>query len=168
MIPVNRRRILLVEDHYESAKTLAECLPCFDVFSASTFKEATQKLFSQGDKRYSAIILDLRLPDGAGPGLAGRLHSVWPEIPIVVITGMSQEEAPTVTVHRAGAERVLRKPVDVDDLRETLIDVIADKEAKQQTAAVTAKADTAKAFMQSALDSAIGIRPQNPKSDPPK
>jgi two-component system response regulator HydG len=148
-----RRRILLIEDDQDTAQTLAQCLPCFDVDGALTFREATWKLFSQKERPYSAVVLDLRLPDGEGPVLANKLHTTWPQIPIVVVTGMSDHDAPSVALHHAGVECVLRKPIDPADLRAALIDVIAPREAKQEYEPLRRDAAEAKSFMEKAQES---------------
>ncbi len=134
MIPIKRRRILLIEDEEKTAVTIAECLPCFDIETVTTFNDAKRRLFSA---EYSAILLDLLLPDTyreTAAGLSRALAEVWPHIPIIVMTGLNPVEAPTVVIRRAGAEKVLRKPVSPEVLRTALIDCIAPRESKQEVA----------------------------------
>lgn len=165
VLNIRRRRILVIEDDFESAKALAECLPCFDAETVHRFDIAIHRLVNQGKYPYSAILLDLNLPDKKGADVSLALHNSWPEIPIVVITGMSDTEAPTVVIRRAGAEYVIRKPIDMDELRKVLIDVIATKEAAKDYKPIKQDLKEAKNFMQEAMDSAVTNKP---KSDPNK
>jgi len=129
MINIRRRRILIVEDDIASARNLAECLPCFEVDGADTFRDARRKLVSSIDDPYSAIILDLQLPDAHGSALAAIVHDKWTEIPIIVVTGMSAKEESSIKLYRAGAQKILRKPYDPEELRQALLEMISKKEA---------------------------------------
>ena len=125
--------ILLIEDNATTAALLTQCLPCFRVETAGTISQLAEALFKHRESPYSAIVLDLVLPDGYGPSLVSnvrnRVQNTWPEtrIPIVVLTGLSPVEAPTVTIHRSGADTVLRKPVSPDELRAALIEAISER-----------------------------------------
>lgn len=155
MIPVARKRILLIEDNPVSAMALADCLPCFELDGATTFREARWKLSHYIDP-YSAIILDLRLPDAQGSQLAAALHTAWPNIPILVVTGMSEVDEPSVKIYRAGAEKVLRKPVDPELLRSSLIEVMAAQATRKELAPLKRTIEETRSM----LDSSPNLNPK--------
>jgi two-component system response regulator HydG len=163
VIPVQRKMLLVIEDDYESAKNLAECLPEFEVHRAHTLREATDKLFSRGRKqqKFSGIIVDLNLPDGDGAVLAQKAHEVWPDLAIVVVTGMSDEDVDTVVVRRAGVHRIVKKPIDIDELRDALLDAMAEKKCKEQTEKIMQSLSEARNAMDTALASAPGRKQVN-------
>ena len=166
MIEINRRKLLLIEDDPAWAQRLAECLPCYDVHRATTFRDAAYKLFKHGvQPTFSVILLDLGIPDGDGAKLAKNTHMLWPSVPIVVITGMSDSEIDLVTIRRAGVMKVLKKPVNPDQLRDALLDAIATKEAERQFKGIMEAASEVQQATTAALESAIGKR-RNPDSDP--
>ncbi len=165
-------RILLIEDEEKSSAALAQCLPCFEMVMVSTVRAAFRELFNHLVNPFSAIVLDLRLPDGRGPELItevrARIDKLWPDVsvPIVVVTGMSPQEAPTVVIYGRGADKVLRKPIQPEELRLALIECISTREANK-------KFDPTINFMEEAIaDSKMGVTPgteaaRKRKSDPP-
>jgi CheY-like chemotaxis protein len=108
--------ILLVDDD----PTTVEILRLFlereghDVASAPDGGEALRYLREHGPPRL--ILLDLSMPglDGCGflEALARQAH--WSVIPVVVVTGRADVSAQQVI--DLGADGLLRKPVDPDDL----------------------------------------------------
>lgn len=173
MIPIKRKKVLLIEDNKEQAKTLADCLPCFDMYGAFSFREAIFKMYQHRDDPFSAVILDLGLPDTpAGHGgawAAQRFKEGYPNMPVIVVTGLNEDEVDTVTIHKAGVAHVLRKPYNPEELRQLLLDLISDREARKQTEKVLQRTDAVKGIVDSLLDSSMGLSSvSKPPSDPAK
>jgi diguanylate cyclase (GGDEF)-like protein len=61
-----------------------------------------------GEARFDAVLLDLNLPDAAGLDSVGHLNAVAPEVPIIVLTGTSDQEL-AVSAVQAGAQDFLVK-----------------------------------------------------------
>jgi PAS domain S-box-containing protein len=110
-------RILLVEDHVDTRRTLERLLRHFgyNVVTAGTVREATETF---GSQRFDAIVSDIGLPDGTGYDFiteAKRTRNVRS----VALTGYGMSE----DVRRskeAGFEFHLTKPVDAAELRSVL------------------------------------------------
>ncbi len=107
---------LLVVDDEPDLRTLYELSLLregYDVDSAGSVEEAWARL---GERGYSAVITDMRLPDGNGIDLLRRLEAAGrPEKTIVITAYGSAENA--VEALKAGAFDYLTKPVDLRQFR---------------------------------------------------
>jgi len=107
---------LLVVDDEPDLRTLYELTLLregYDVDSAGSVEEAWARLAERG---YSAVITDMRLPDGNGLDLLRRLDAARrPEKTIVITAYGSAENA--VEALKAGAFDYLTKPVDLRQFR---------------------------------------------------
>ncbi len=107
---------LLVVDDEPDLRTLYELTLLregYDIDTAGTVEEAWQHLL---ERRYSAVITDMRLPDGIGLDLIRRLEAAGrPEKAIVITAYGSAENA--VSALKAGAYDYLTKPVDLKQFR---------------------------------------------------
>jgi CheY-like chemotaxis protein len=107
------RRILLVEDHQDSADTLSQLLMFhdYDVNIARTLEEA---IAVANQVPFDLLISDIRLPDGSGLDLLRRLQSYRP-IRGIAISGFGTEQDRRRS-REAGFETHLTKPVDFNVL----------------------------------------------------
>jgi two-component system response regulator PilR (NtrC family) len=107
---------LLVVDDEPDLRTLYELALLregYDIETAGTVEEAWTLLSAA---RYSAIITDMRLPDGTGLDLLRRLEQAGrPEKTIVITAYGSAENA--VQALKSGAYDYLTKPVDLRQFR---------------------------------------------------
>jgi CheY-like chemotaxis protein/two-component sensor histidine kinase len=115
-------RILLVEDHRDTRRTLSRLLTHFghEVFAADSIKSA-MKIVDSGN--VEILLCDIGLPDGTGYELVSQAKSKQP-IKAVAITGFGTEE----DIRRskeAGFDFHLVKPVDLHELQTVLDQVNA-------------------------------------------
>ncbi len=111
------RRILLVEDHQDSADTLSQLLTLhgYDVSVARSMAEAV----SVADSGFfDLLISDIRLPDGSGLELIKRLRSNRP-IRGIAISGFGTEQDRQRS-RDAGYEIHLTKPVEFNRLLDAI------------------------------------------------
>jgi len=107
-------RILLVEDHPNTAEVLARLLALNDhhVHVAGSVQEAID-VFSRGE--FDLIVSDLGLPDGTGIDLLVRLRATS-AVPAIALTGYGQPD--DVRRSREGGFAAhLTKPVDLEALQ---------------------------------------------------
>ena len=115
MSPSAPPRLLVVDDEPDlrTLYELALLREGYDIETAGTVEEAWTLLTAA---RYSAIITDMRLPDGTGLDLLRRLEQAGrPEKTIVITAYGSAENA--VQALKSGAYDYLTKPVDLRQFR---------------------------------------------------
>jgi two-component system response regulator PilR (NtrC family) len=107
---------LLVVDDEPDLRTLYELALLregYDVETAGTVEDA---LLHLKDRTYSAVITDMRLPDGSGLDLLRRLEEAGRREKAIVITAYGSAEN-AVEALKAGAYDYLTKPVDLKQFR---------------------------------------------------
>ena len=112
------RSILIVEDDEAAAFGYTSFLSDngYSVKTASTLQDAGALM---KDGLFDAILLDLKLPDGNALHWIPKQKQVFPDIPVIVISGMG--DIPTaVQATKNGAENFLTKPVEMKDLKTAL------------------------------------------------
>lgn len=93
---VDLLRVLLVEDNAGDARLIREELA--DVARTSYALGHVSglgdglRLLLETPGSYDAVLLDLSLPDGQGLGNIVRLRAVAPQVPVVVLTGLDDED----------------------------------------------------------------------------
>ena len=112
-------RILLVEDHPDSAESLRELLAMYgyDVTLASCFSEAA----AHRDEQYDVLITDIGLPDGDGVDLH-RVLVHDDETRSIALSGYGSAQD-VERSRSAGFDRHLTKPMRVDDLLRAIEDL---------------------------------------------
>ncbi|WP_170304674.1 putative bifunctional diguanylate cyclase/phosphodiesterase [Croceicoccus estronivorus] len=79
-----------------------------EVLLAGTLEEGLQLLATAERNAMHAILLDLGLPDAAGFDGLQRLKSLYPDIPVIILTGQN-EEAVAISALKFGAADYLEK-----------------------------------------------------------
>jgi DNA-binding response OmpR family regulator len=107
-------RVLIAEDNSTYAQVLQEQLRRSSIESdrVATLAEAGRALATIP---YSAVILDLGLPDGDGIDLVRRLREAGNAIPILIISARHGLDD-RVSGLRAGADDYMAKPFSIDEL----------------------------------------------------
>jgi len=104
--------VLLVEDNPGDARLIREMLKDggSEQFAVEWSKTLASGLENLSARVFDAVILDLNLPDRQGLDTFSCLHGKFPEVPVVVLTGLNDDEAGTQAV-RAGAQDYLGKGI---------------------------------------------------------
>ena len=93
--------------------TLAEALERIErfheIYGTSLETPVIPRVGEDASPRYDLILTDLNLPDGSGRTLLARVRSQHLPLPVVVLTGASNEEV-LVELLRAGADDYITKP----------------------------------------------------------
>lgn len=88
----------------------------YQISEAHNLHEAKQCVAGED---YSALVLDLKLPDGNALEWIPELKKMYPDMPVIVVTGSG--DVPTaVKAMKSGAENYLTKPVEPDNLEMSL------------------------------------------------
>lgn len=79
-----------------------------------SYEQADSVLKALNKAQPDAIISDIRMPGMDGLELLSRIHSRYPELPVIIITAHTDLDA-AVSAYQGGAFEYLPKPFDVDE-----------------------------------------------------
>jgi diguanylate cyclase (GGDEF)-like protein len=103
---------LLVEDSHEYSRLIQLLLAedgRFKVETAARLSQAMDRLAAGG---VDVMLLDLTLPDAGGIETFSRAHEEFPDVPIVVLTGLDDEELAVEAVTRGAQDYLVKGHVE--------------------------------------------------------
>ena len=107
-------RILLIEDHVRLAQTLIDGLATYG-FGVDLFTTAEDGLIASKSNSYSAVILDLGLPDRDGIEVIAELRACGDRIPVLILTARDGVNDRVRGLDK-GADDYLLKPFAMKEL----------------------------------------------------
>ncbi len=115
---MNQIRVLLVEDNNADAAFVAEVLKSqgkgeFTLERTSSLSEAKEALWNTN---YSVVLLDLTLPDSKGVDTFVGLRSAFLDIPIVVLSGINDNQLAYEVVRRGAQDYLVKGIVSGDSI----------------------------------------------------
>src|SRR6266699_2029748 len=116
------KRILLVDDDRSIRESLSKILRAenYEVVLGENGQDAIEK---QGAEHIDLLILDLNMPVKNAWATLERLVGINPLLPVVIITGRSNQRALAET---AGADALMEKPLDVPLLLQTICELLTE------------------------------------------
>ena len=111
-------KVLLVDDEREFVQTLSERLLMRDMGSTVAY-DGESALAMVQEEEPEVMILDLKMPGIDGIEVLRRVKETRPDIEVIILTGHGSE-ADRKTCMGLGAFAYLYKPVDIEQLSETL------------------------------------------------
>jgi DNA-binding response OmpR family regulator len=106
--------VLVVEDDPEFARLvkamLARSSPPLEVVHVSRLIDALARLRQQ---KIDAVLLDLTLPDADGLETVNRVQGMAPDVPVIVLTGLDDEELAMQAVHAGAQDYLVKGQIDV-------------------------------------------------------
>jgi signal transduction histidine kinase/DNA-binding response OmpR family regulator len=126
-------RLLLVEDNPGDARLLQEALrevknAQFELVHVERLSQALERL---GEERFDIILLDLSLPDGKGLDTIVRVHEQTPRVPIVVLTGLDDEEMALRALREGAQDYLVKGQVDGSLLVRAMRYAVERKDAEE-------------------------------------
>jgi signal transduction histidine kinase len=125
-------RILLVEDNPGDVllmeETLGDAEGGFAMESVERLAPALERLRAGG---IEVVLLDLTLPDSAGVNTFTAVQAHAPEVPIIVLTGLSDELLAVSTVRDGAQDYLVKGQVDGNMLRRTIRYAIERHQARR-------------------------------------
>jgi PAS domain S-box-containing protein len=126
-IPRGSETVLFVDDEVKLAnagKGILEQLG-YKVDICASGSEAYEK-FSQDSERFDLIITDLTMPHMRGDELARKIRELRPNIPIIMITGLTTQTT-TEQLKSARVDKIITKPLTTREIATAIRQVLADK-----------------------------------------
>lgn len=110
--------ILVVDDDHSAQRALIQVLrrEKYAAEGASSAAEALEKL---KERPCDLIVTDIRMEGMDGMELMRTVRSLWPDIPVIVMTAFASIDTAIRSIHE-GAYDYLSKPYEIDDLRLTV------------------------------------------------
>jgi signal transduction histidine kinase len=104
-------RVLLVDDNDDDALLIQEALSqtTIKIERAERLSAALEKLAQGG---LEVVLLDLSLPDAHGLESIGCVRRQYPSVPIVVLTGLNDEEAAVRAVEQGAQDYLIKGQVE--------------------------------------------------------
>ncbi|HSG89847.1 MAG TPA: nitrogen regulation protein NR(I) [Pseudomonadales bacterium] len=100
--------------------------------ASQTFENGASALQRLRSESPDAIISDIRMPGMDGLELLERLHSDYPDLPVIIMTAHSDLDS-AVSSYQSGAFEYLPKPFDVDDAVAVVKRAVAHAHEKRST-----------------------------------
>ena len=117
-------KILLVDDEKQFVDTLAERL-AMRGFTARVAYDGPQALKAV-EELTDVIVLDLRMPGMDGFEVLRNVKKSNPQVQVIILTGHGGD-AEEQTAYRMGAYNFLKKPMDIDELLNSIRMAYRDK-----------------------------------------
>jgi DNA-binding response OmpR family regulator len=132
--PRNPRTVLLVEDDPFGVQSLLPSLEDHGmrIFMAYSVSGA-MAILALDEKRFDAIILDVRLPDGDGLRVCGWLRERRISMPVILVTNSNADAEILYEGLEAGACDCVRKPCSGNVLAARVRAALASFERRQNT-----------------------------------
>lgn len=111
-----RFRVLIVDDQRDLARAVRMAVAGLgEKFEALDVPSAEEALLEARQQRIDVLIADVRLPGLQGDTLVKRIRTLWPEVKVLLITGLPQDEAQALA-DRLEADALFHKPFEMADL----------------------------------------------------
>jgi two-component system response regulator HydG len=123
------KTILLIEDDVSFCKLLEKFLikNGYGITTAFSADEARKKIKTI---RYDLIITDLRLPDTDGIVLMSEIKAIYPDVPVILMTGYS-EVSTAVKAMKNGATDYLSKPFNPEEVLLVIANVFQESKKER-------------------------------------
>ena len=113
------RNLLVVEDNPNTLSGLVTLLGD-EGYDVDGVMQGTEALAIAEEKPIDMVLCDFNLPDTNGLQVCQRLRKINPEA-IFFLTTAQDSTALTDSAYEYGVKRIFQKPIDMDDLFDTLL-----------------------------------------------
>lgn len=124
--------ILLIEDDSLEAGLIRDEIASFPRTSAHV--DHVQRLAAGigrlGEVRYDVVLLDLNLPDGSGIESLHKVKAAAPNVPVVILTNMEDQEAAVAMVAEGAQDYVIKRHITSELLRRSIRYAVARQVAE--------------------------------------
>lgn len=131
-----RWKVLLVEDNLGDARLLQEFLadPAGLAYELEAVEDLKSGLDRLGRGGVDLLLLDLSLPDSQGLESFTRAHEFMPQVPIIVLSGLSDENVAIHALHEGAQDYLVKGHVNTHLLVRAMRYAIERKRAEEELA----------------------------------
>lgn len=118
--------VILVADDQEGQLVLVDMLLSIDGYEIVTVQDGREALEWLSRNTPDAAVLDVQMPFVDGIEVCRRIKAVrrLKHVPVAILTGM-RDEGKLESARIAGADAIVRKPLEGKDFRATVRDLVA-------------------------------------------
>lgn len=122
---MEKYRILVVDDELLIRDLLYDFFSSqgWDIVVADGGQKAVQFLKNQ---QFDLVLTDLKMPDMDGLDLTGKLRSLYPDLPVIIMTGFPSFDS-AVAALRNKVEDYIVKPFNINQLFKAVKKVVTDR-----------------------------------------
>ena len=149
-------RILLADDEQPIRRAIAAMLTNlgYEVEVAESGTEAWER-FQRSD--FDLVLTDIRMGGMDGLELVGRVRTIKPEVPTILVTAFGTVDQ-AVEAMRRGADDFVTKPISPEELRERVAKALARAEMAREITALRAGRDQRRRRSDNVIGSSQAIR----------
>lgn len=125
--------ILLVDDEEYIIKTISRILRSAGFNNIESCTDGRDVLPLLRKRAVEMILLDLTMPQINGLTLLGKLHELFPEVPVIIITGTDEIDT-AITCMKSGAVDYFVKPVEENRLAGSIKKSLSSRKLKRDYA----------------------------------
>ena len=128
------KNILLIEDDPADAELIKAMLSAgtnerFDIDCIERMADFRSKI---NEAKFDVILVDLGLPDSQGIETFTRVNDLAPNIPIIVLTGLSDDELGNIAVHKGAQDYLVKGEVNEILLKRSIAYAIERKKTEEK------------------------------------
>jgi serine phosphatase RsbU (regulator of sigma subunit)/FixJ family two-component response regulator/anti-sigma regulatory factor (Ser/Thr protein kinase) len=115
--PDDSREVVLIEDSADYARAVKSMLdyrPSEPPFEVTHFTKLADALAYVPQSDACCLLLDLNLPDARGIEAVSELQEVAPQVPIVVLTGLDDDQIALDAMHAGAQDYLVKAHADVE------------------------------------------------------
>ena len=135
------RPILLVEDNPADVRVIQTLLKGdseeYPIVHVERLSEALSRLTQE---EFAVVLLDLSLPDSTGLATIGRVRSQTPQVPIIVLTGLDDEEVGIKAVQEGAQDYLVKGQFIASAFMRTILYAIERQRLRQNLQASEGRA----------------------------
>ena|SRR5579864_5361562 len=129
---MNTGHILLVDDDPALLQALPQAISLrMTGVQVQTAADASTALALLREQEYDAIVSDIKMPGMDGLTLLGKIAKLYPETPVLLITGHGEHDL-AIQALRGGAYDYILKPIDRDDFSASLHRALHTRQLRRQ------------------------------------
>lgn len=121
--------ILVVDDDKHFLNSIDFKLRSNGITNVECCQESEEVMPLLQKQKYAIVLLDLLMPGVSGRELLLKIVEQYPEIPVIVLTGITHDLRLAIDCMKEGAFYFLTKPLDIDELRKTILDALDSKDS---------------------------------------
>lgn len=126
----SKEPVLVVDDDQRVAEVLGELLSALD-FPCDEALSGSDGLKKLGDKDYSVLLVDMKMPEMNGFEVIQRAREEHPDLNIIAMTGYADEYR-YVDIINSGANDFIKKPIDTGELEAKLVRNISERNLRKE------------------------------------